>query len=87
MGVNTRYTTFWIRDLITFGGNREEVRGHTNRVSKVDHRETIATDSRRDMEDSQGGSSTGSGNNSVGNDLHRKTTGNHGKAGGITAYI
>ena len=70
-GSGTSGTTFWLGDLGNFGGNGEEGRGHTKKVSETDHEEASAINRRWDIGDAQGGSSTGSGRNSVGDDLHR----------------
>ena len=55
--------------------------------SKIDHEEASATDSIRDIGDARGGSSAGSGRNTVGNYLYRETTVNRGTVGGVTTYI
>ena len=69
-GRGTSGTNFGLRDLGTFSGNGEECTGHIHGVSEIDYGEAIATDSRRNMGDDQGGSSVGSGRNSVVDDLH-----------------
>ena len=68
-------TNFWIRDLGTFGSNVEEVGGRTYGFSEADNGKAGAVEGRREVGESQGGRSVGSGRNSVGNDLHRETTG------------
>ena len=55
--------TFGTGDLVNFGGNVKEGRGHTNGVSKTYHREASAMDRRRNMVYAQGRVSVGiSGN-------------------------
>ena len=46
-----------------------------------------AADSRHDMGDAWGRNNAGSGGNKVGDDLHGKTTGNHGIVGGVVTNI
>ena len=79
--------TVWFGDVGTFGGNGEEGRKGTYRLPQADHREASAEDSRWDVGDSQGGSSTGSGRNEVGDDLYRDTAGNCDTVGGFTTDI
>ena len=68
-------------------GNLEEgIRG-THRIPQTYQREARAADIRRDMGDSQGRSSAGSGGNAVGDDLYRDMAGNRGTVGGITTNI
>ena len=54
---NTGGTNLWIRDLGTLCGNGEDGGLDTHRVSDSDHKEVGAVEVRRDMGDSQGGSS------------------------------
>ena len=74
----TSGTNFWIRDVGTIGGNRD-----THGVSDTYNKEASAMDSRRDMGDNQGGSSTGSYRKSVGDKIHRETTWKYGTVGGV----
>ena len=71
----------------TFDGNVEEGRRGTHRVSQTDHGKASAADSRRDVGDAQGGNIARSCGNTVGNDLYREMTGNHGTVGGVTTTI
>ena len=47
-------STVWIGYVVPFGGNGEEVRRDTHRVTATDHREAIDTVKRQDMGDSGG---------------------------------
>ena len=62
-GGGTGGTTFWLGDLGTLGGNREEGRGHTHGVFETYYGKSSVADSRQDMGDVQGGSSVAIGGN------------------------
>ena len=81
------YATVWFRDVGTFGGNGEESIRVAHRVPQTDHWEASTVDKRRGVGDTRGGSSAGSGENAVGDDLYRETPGNRGTVGGVTANI
>ena len=86
-GGGTNGTNFCLGGLDVFGVNGEEARGHTHGFSDIDPGDTSATDSSYDMGDAQGGSSAGSGGNSVEYYLHRYTTCNRGIVDGVAADI
>ena len=75
------------RDVGPFGGNVEESRRVTHRLTQTDHGEASTADRRRDIRDARGGISAGSGGNTVGDDLYRETVGNRGSFGGVTTNI
>ena len=58
-GGGTGGTTFWLRDLGNFGSDGEEGGGHTHGFSEADNKEAGAAEGRREVSESQGGSSAG----------------------------
>ena len=73
--------------MCPFGGNREEGRMGTHGISQTYHGDVSASDIRRDMGDSRGGSSVGSSGNKVGDDLYKDMAGKSGTMGGVTTNI
>ena len=71
----------------TFGVNGAEGRSNKHVFSATYHRETIATASRHDMGDAQGGRNVGSGGKKVRYNLHREMTGNCGVVGCFATNI
>ena len=72
-GSGTDSNNFWHGDLGTFGSDGEERRGHTNWFYEADNGEAVAEEGRKEVGDSQGISSSGSGGNSVVDELHMET--------------
>ena len=62
-----------------------KVEGHIHGFYEAYHRDAVALEGRREVGESQGGSSAGSGGNSVGDELHRETTGEGGTLGDTAA--
>ena len=56
--------------------------GNIDECSEANQGELGAEEGRQDVGDSQGGSTAVSGSKSVGDDLHRETTGDSGTVGG-----
>ena len=79
--------TVWFRNFGHLRSNGEEGRSNTHRLPQIDHGKASAADRRRDVGDARGGDSEGSGGDAVGDDLYRKTAGNHGTVGGVTTNI
>ena len=71
----------------TFGINGKEGREYTNRVPETDHGEAIEAVRRKDTGDAGDRSRTRGSGNTVGEDLHRETTGNRGAVSGATSLI
>ena len=67
--------------------NGSEGRRNTHVFSLTDHREKNATARVQDTGYDRGGSSAGSGSNSVGDDVHRKMTCNCGAVGRFATNI
>ena len=86
-GGHTGGTTIWIVDLGTFGGDGNDDGGDIHQVSEAYQREAGATEGRRDVGDSQGGSIEGSGSNPVVNDLHWSKAVDGDTVGGDAANI
>ena len=84
-GGDTGGTTIWLGVLGTFAGNGEDGGGDTHCVYEKNHGEAGLAEVRWDVGDYQGRSSTVSGGIPVGNDLHRKKTGDGGTVGGTAA--
>ena len=73
--------------MVPIDGDVEDGGGDVHRVSETNHGEAGVAEVRREVGYYQGGSSVESGGNPVGNDLHRKKTGDGGTVGGTVANI
>ena len=79
--------TVWVGDMGHFNDNGEKGRGDIDRVPLSDHGEASKAANIWDIGDAWGRRRTRGSGNTVGRDLHRKTSGNLGSVGGATFSI
>ena len=84
-GGGTNNNNLWFVDVGPFGGNVEEGRRGTHRLTQKDHGEASVADRIQDVGYAWGGISAGSDRNAVIDYLYMETAGNCVTVGGVTA--